>query len=184
MVVWKSMEVCSIVLGMIEVDRIFVFNLWLNWCHLHSIIILGPQHSCPILIGSQWWSLIWEFFLQIHLGDMPADLVGKDLTKGIWDGVSLRVQAAAVIAALSASLAVTHNLPGQQNLFIQSVFAFLSASICLPSRNGSCFSEYLQFDFQCKFAHIEIVHAFANLETLRSFSHPSKQKGERNTANH
>ena len=44
---------------------------------------------------------------------MPADLVGKDLTRGIWQGLSTRIQIAAVVAALSISLAVTHTLPGE-----------------------------------------------------------------------
>lgn len=54
--------------------------------------------------------------MQIHLGDMPSDLVGKDLAQGIWQGLSLRVQAAAAITAISATLAVTHTLPGENRI--------------------------------------------------------------------
>ena len=43
---------------------------------------------------------------------MPADVASKNLAEGIWKALSVRVQAAALITAATATAAVTHLLPG------------------------------------------------------------------------
>jgi hypothetical protein len=51
--------------------------------------------------------------MQVHLGDMPADLAAKNLADGIWKGLSLRLQAAAAVTVVATTAAVTHVLPGK-----------------------------------------------------------------------
>lgn len=50
---------------------------------------------------------------QVLLADMPADLASKNLAEGIWKGLSLRVQGAAIATAITATAAVSHLLPGK-----------------------------------------------------------------------
>ena len=45
---------------------------------------------------------------------MPADKASKNLADGIWRGLSLRVQAAAIVTAGAATAAVGHLLPSKK----------------------------------------------------------------------
>ena len=55
--------------------------------------------------------------LQVHLGDMPANLAAKNLADGIWEGLASRVAAASVVVAAVATAAAAHVIPSAQILW-------------------------------------------------------------------
>ena len=52
--------------------------------------------------------------LQVHLGDMPANLAAKNLADGIWEGLASRVAAAGAVVAAVATAAAAHAIPSAQ----------------------------------------------------------------------
>lgn len=65
--------------------------------------------------------------LQVLLGDMPSDLAAQNLADGIWNGLSLRVSATAIILAGTLTAAVMHLLPSTPEF----------SNLTPPSRNCS-----------------------------------------------
>ena len=49
---------------------------------------------------------------------MPANLAAKNLAEGIWQGLSTRLQAAAVVTAGVTTAAVSHLLPSELRILL------------------------------------------------------------------